>query len=603
MIRRTTLTLLVVAAALFGAAPTRAQYMFLDFDGDGAYTITDQYGGFSSADTTNVDVYVVTNQNWDGSTPTCPDGSPLDINAYTVHLVAHSAPVTFVSVTNRMAGMSPLAPLDIDPYALTASYGGPTTYPPGKYRLMSLRVLFGFGCRNLMIEPSSCFSPPGLVTSFGSSCPGPNGDYTIGPDMLGSYGCTDLPPQTPAVTCPAAVAATLGQAVQFTVSVDARACDLQSFSGYDLPAGASVTPLGPLVNGIGEATFTWTPMPGQAGVYDVHFEAHNNDPFNSRTLIDIGTTRITVSGNTRPIARVGGPYTGIQNVPVPFDASHSSDPDGDALTYAWQFGDGAAGSGTAPLHTYVIGGAFTVVLQATDPGGLFDKDSTTATIRRDILVRVFTSASNDPTRLGRGKPLTCFQIEAADGSFTPDQIAPASVFLRFTDPVCGELEAYTTWPKAPAIGDADRNGVLDYGACFSRDAMETLGMCLPQGTRTVPLELYGALTTGDRIHGAIQHTFISNGPLQAAILPNPVSAASTVEFTTKKAGSVRVRIFDIRGRLAGTLYDEAFVPAGRHQVGFAALDRLGTHLASGVYFVRISSEHDGEQTSRVTVLK
>ncbi|MGE5179557.1 MAG: hypothetical protein ACM3PF_10715, partial [Bacteroidota bacterium] len=295
MIRRMTLTLLTVAAALLGAAPARAQYMFLDFDGDGAYTVIDQYGGFSSSDTTNVDVYVVTNENRDGSTPTCPDGSPLDINAYTVHLVAHSAPVTFVTVTNRMATMAPLAPLATGPYALTASYGGPSTYPPGKYRLMSLRVVFGFGCRNLMIEPSSCFSPPGLVTSFGSSCPGPNGDYTIGPEMLGSYGCTDLPPQTPDVTCPGSVAATIGQPVQFTVSVDARACYLQSFSGYDLPAGASLTPLGPLVNGIGQATFSWTPAVGQAGVYDVHFEAHNDDYFNSRTLSDVGTTRITVA--------------------------------------------------------------------------------------------------------------------------------------------------------------------------------------------------------------------------------------------------------------------------------------------------------------------
>ena len=40
---------------------------------------------------------------------------------------------------------------------------------------------------------------------------------------------------------------------------------------------------------------------------------------------------------------------------------------GTAVTYAWAFGDGAAGSGATPQHTYAAIGAYTAVVTATNP--------------------------------------------------------------------------------------------------------------------------------------------------------------------------------------------------------------------------------------------
>ena len=52
-----------------------------------------------------------------------------------------------------------------------------------------------------------------------------------------------------------------------------------------------------------------------------------------------------------------------------FSASGSSDPDGDALSYAWDFGDGQRASGATATHRYNTPGAFTVVLTVRDDGG------------------------------------------------------------------------------------------------------------------------------------------------------------------------------------------------------------------------------------------
>ena len=52
---------------------------------------------------------------------------------------------------------------------------------------------------------------------------------------------------------------------------------------------------------------------------------------------------------------------------VTFDGSTSTDPDGQGLTYAWDYGDGNFATGVAPpAHTYAIAGSYTVELTVTD---------------------------------------------------------------------------------------------------------------------------------------------------------------------------------------------------------------------------------------------
>ena len=49
-----------------------------------------------------------------------------------------------------------------------------------------------------------------------------------------------------------------------------------------------------------------------------------------------------------------------------FDATGSSDPDNDQLTYSWRLGDGVDASGVTAMHVYRAAGTFTVTLTVSD---------------------------------------------------------------------------------------------------------------------------------------------------------------------------------------------------------------------------------------------
>ncbi|MGD8644866.1 MAG: PKD domain-containing protein [Chromatiales bacterium] len=115
-----------------------------------------------------------------------------------------------------------------------------------------------------------------------------------------------------------------------------------------------------------------------AGVYTVSLTV--NDGQIDSALVTTTATIEVAPANRAPTADAGGPYSGDTGASIQFDGSGSSDPDGDSLSYAWDFGDGSVGSGATPTHSYSAAGEYTVELVVND--GLLDSaaSSTTATV-------------------------------------------------------------------------------------------------------------------------------------------------------------------------------------------------------------------------------
>lgn len=86
-------------------------------------------------------------------------------------------------------------------------------------------------------------------------------------------------------------------------------------------------------------------------------------------------------GNQSPTAEfTASAYRPAATLPVDFDASASSDPDGTIVQYAWSFGDGTTGSGVTTTHVFqnettdqII--PYTVTLTVTDNDGTSDSAS------------------------------------------------------------------------------------------------------------------------------------------------------------------------------------------------------------------------------------
>lgn len=71
-----------------------------------------------------------------------------------------------------------------------------------------------------------------------------------------------------------------------------------------------------------------------------------------------------------PVAQAAASRTsGQAPLRVTFSSAGSSDQDGDALTYSWDFGDGTTATGAGPSHTYKRNGTYTATVTAKDPSG------------------------------------------------------------------------------------------------------------------------------------------------------------------------------------------------------------------------------------------
>ena len=165
--------------------------------------------------------------------------------------------------------------------------------------------------------------------------------------------------------------------------------------------------------------------PDRLRYYEVAWNSTNNrcymPSYGSRNIVEVKA--LEPFPENRPVANAGGSYTGSEGSPITFDGLASSDADGDALLYRWDFDndrtwDNAWSSSPTASFTWGDDYSGTVVLEVFD-GRLRDIDIATVTV------------------LNVAPAITPF------GPFTVDENSPLSLTVTSDDP--GSDDLTFTW--------------------------------------------------------------------------------------------------------------------------------------------------------------
>lgn len=108
--------------------------------------------------------------------------------------------------------------------------------------------------------------------------------------------------------------------------------------------------------------------------YDAYtvYSPECNNPGSADASCSYTSTTKTCTRRVEPYARFSYSQSGDS---IDFDASSSSDPQGNIDSYSWDFGDGNTGSGETVTHTYGSEGKYKVTLTVSDTCGEKDSES------------------------------------------------------------------------------------------------------------------------------------------------------------------------------------------------------------------------------------
>lgn len=131
--------------------------------------------------------------------------------------------------------------------------------------------------------------------------------------------------------------------------------------------------------------------------------------------ISVKTFTVVVNANSEPVAAAAAtPKPAHPGLPVAFVGSGSADADGDALTYRWDFADGASAATEDATHTYAALGSYAVVLTVTDIHGVSDTDTLNVAVTNNAPVAAGT-ASPSTARVGQAVTFSSTGSSDADG--------------------------------------------------------------------------------------------------------------------------------------------------------------------------------------------
>lgn len=244
--------------------------------------------------------------------------------------------------------------------------------------------------------------------------------------------------------------------------------------------------------------------------------------------------------NQAPTALFTAPADAVAGQPVAFDARGSSDPEGSALRFTWQFGDGTAAGSAQVAHLYPAAGTYTARLTVQDSQGA------TAELTRNIAVRAAAAAARTVAVAGvvtgiDGLPLAGVTVAVqgrsdsgasavtdADGRATLTAGVGVDVVLRLSKP------GYTDQVKRLNLPDGVAADASFAASLMPRAAALTLADAAAGGTLggadgasvVLPPAALVDAASGAAVTGAVQVT----------LTPVDVNAAAVAAFPGRFEG-------------------------------------------------------------------
>ncbi|HVL88371.1 MAG TPA: PKD domain-containing protein [Candidatus Thermoplasmatota archaeon] len=277
-----------------------------------------------------------------------------------------------------------------------------------------------------------------------------------------------------------------------------------------------------------------------AGVVELRI-AFTNDARSSTEDRNLLLDRVTIAPVPQNRAPEASFVSSAEHLRLSVDATGSSDPDGDPLTYAWSFGDGATSTGARAIHEYARAGSYVVRLTVSD-GKAQSAAERTVAVEAPPLSASFRLSPNVnewwvEVFVDASAPLSGVQARVADGPWSPLslrswgawaaslRVPPGSevVFRAQTDAGAEAVSQPFPWPqpnRAPTASFA----VSASGLALAVDASASSD---PDGDPLTYAWSFGDGATATGVRAS--HTYAASGTYAVRLTVSDGKASATVE--------------------------------------------------------------------------
>ncbi|KGK28911.1 PKD domain-containing protein [Cellulophaga sp. E6(2014)] len=410
----------------------------------GEASLAVQFTGDTSSDPDTGDVLTYAWDFGDGTTATTanPSHTFTTAGAYNVTLTVtddgtpalSSSEVTLTITVNAPANQAPTAVATSDiitgEASLAVQFSGDTSSDPDTGDILTYAWDFGDGTTATTANPSHTFTTVGTydvtltVTDDGT------------PALSSSEATITITVTAPANQAPIAVAD------NYSVIKGTNNNLFNVIENDSDPDGDTLTVTLELFPLNGTATMSgnqisYSPNINFVGTDQIGYQISDGNGGTDDGLI---TVTVSAPANQAPVAVASGPTTTTIGAVENFYADSSSDPDGDNLTYLWDFGDTTTSNLINPMHSYTTAGPYTVTLTVTDNGSPVLSDSEMFTINVIINEPTAVFSSENEVRSGEIEFVTGtltisngavgFTLNAFGGTAGPNGVETSSIYFN-----------------------------------------------------------------------------------------------------------------------------------------------------------------------------